>query len=183
MVEVWKPIAGYEGLYEVSNMGRVRSVDRFIEREGKGVVLFSGMLMVSRINKQGYCRIGLSDAKHKKKSIFVHRLVARAFPEICGEWFDGCVINHKDENPLNNVATNLEVCTQKHNCNYGNRNEKLAKHFEKPIKQIKDGIILKIWESGSDIQRKTGMNRRNIQKACNNDYGYKEPYGYKWEWA
>ena len=182
MEEIWKPVVGYEGLYEVSNLGKVRSVDREIVRKGKGKVIFKGKLMKQRLNKQGYWRICLHDKNHYPKYLFVHRLVAFAFvynpkPE------EYTLINHKDQNPKNNVWHNLEWCDEKYNSKYEDRNERLDKHFEKRIKQIKNGVVVKIWKSGSCIQDETGWNRRNIKKCCNKDYGYKTSHGFQWEWA
>lgn len=180
MDEIWKDIEGYEGLYQVSNFGRVRSLDRYIEREGKGVVLFKGAIMKQRLNAQGYWRVALHNKHHESKGWFVHRLVALAFID---NPLELPIINHKDQNPKNNRVENLEWCNQKYNCNYADRNERLASHFEKPIKQTKNGNVVKMWKSGTEIERQTGWARRNIQRVCNREYGYKSAYGFQWEWA
>jgi hypothetical protein len=99
--EIWKPVVGYEGLYEVSNMGRVRKLVR--------------VPMKPKAEKYGYQRIGLyKDGKHKQ--FLVHRLVAEAFIDNPN---DLPIINHKDECPSNNAVENLEWCTYKYNANYG----------------------------------------------------------------
>lgn len=180
--EIWRAVKDYEGLYEVSNLGRVRSVDRKIVRKGKGNVVFQGKIMKQRLNRQGYWRVSLHNKNHSQKTLFVHRLVAFAF--VCNDKPEEyTIINHKDQNPKNNVWYNLEWCDHKYNSNYADRNDKLAQHFEKPIKQIKNGVVVKIWKSGTYIQKETGFNRRNIQKCCNKDYGFKTCHGYQWEWA
>ena len=106
--EIWKPVAGYEGLYEVSNRGRVRRLCWKI---------------VKPRNQNGeYQRIGLSK-NGEEKQYLVHRLVAEAFIPNPGGY---PIINHKDEIPKNNRVENLEWCDPKHNANWGSRNAKLS---------------------------------------------------------
>lgn len=104
--EVWKPIKGYGGLYEVSNLGRVR---KRVWKEVKGTDFCNGYRRVN-LNKDG-----------EQKSMLVHRLVAEAFiPNPEGY----PIINHIDECPSNNHADNLEWCDQKHNMNCGTVRQK-----------------------------------------------------------
>ena len=119
MIEQWRNIKEYEGFYQVSNIGRVRSVDRFVDTNIKYVTkrLHSGKVLKPSYNSLGYAVVNLSK-NGKGKHYLVHRLVGMAFQDICGEWFEGAVINHKDETPSNNIANNLEWCTQKYNMNY-----------------------------------------------------------------
>ena len=112
MNEIWKNIAGYEGLYEVSSFGRVRSL-----RFGKTKILKPGK------NKKGYLRVSLCK-NGKQKTFFVHRLVAQAFLENPQNLPQ---INHKDENKQNNRLENLEWCSCDYNNNYGTRNERAGK--------------------------------------------------------
>ena len=104
-MEKWKHIAGYEGLYLVSNLGRVRNAEKVLK---------------PTLNSKGYERVGL----HKNgrlKTVYVHRLVAEAFvpnPEKLPQ------VNHKDENKRNNHADNLEWCTPLYNNTYGKKNER-----------------------------------------------------------
>lgn len=114
--EIWKDIEGYEGLYQVSNLGRVRSFDR-IDRLGR---LRPGVILRPLMNTYGYIQVSFCK-EGKEKKLQVHRLVAQAFipnPEGLPQ------INHKDENPKNNRVDNLEWCDGKYNCNYGTRNER-----------------------------------------------------------
>lgn len=118
--EMWKPVQGYENLYEVSNLGRVR---KKVWQEIKGGD-FNG----------GYRRLCLHK-DGKQKSVFVHRLVAEAFiPNPNGY----PIINHKDECPSNNHVDNLEWCDQKHNMNWGTVNERKAQNSSnrKPVMSI-----------------------------------------------
>lgn len=115
--QIWKDIPGYEGKYQVSNTGRVRSLN--YRRTGK-----TKMLKQS-INKHGYKIIMLSK-NGKCKTWQVHRLVALVFIPNPNNY---PVINHKDENPSNNTVWNLEWCTQEYNINYGTRNEKASNNM------------------------------------------------------
>lgn len=104
MFEIWRPVFEYEKLYEVSNYGRIKNS-------------VTGKILKPIERPNGYYQVSLCK-DGKPKSHKVHRTVARAFPEICGEWFEGCDVNHKDENKKNNCALNLEVCSHRDNCLY-----------------------------------------------------------------
>lgn len=104
MKEEFRPIKGYEGLYEVSNLGNVRNVK-------------TGRILKSFDNKRGYLTIRLSK-NGKSSKFYIHRLVAEAFISNPNNY---PVINHKDEIKTNNSIDNLEWCTQKYNINYGTR--------------------------------------------------------------
>ena len=108
--EVWKPVEGYEGLYEVSNLGRVRKIEY--------------RLLKSKSQNGGYQRIGLSK-DGKQKQFLVHRLVAEAFIPNPGKL---PIINHRDERPWNNRMENLEWCTHKHNANWGTAPQRVSEH-------------------------------------------------------
>ena len=114
MIEEWRPVVGYEGLYEVSNTGQVRSLDRFYYRLHKGKVLSPTK------DRYGYLTVTLN-CNGKSKTIKIHRLVAQAFlpnPDNLPQ------VNHKDEDKTNNNVTNLEWCTAKYNVNFGTRQER-----------------------------------------------------------
>lgn len=119
--EEWRPVCGYEGLYEVSSLGRVRSVDRHIISADGREYDRKGVLMKLRIDKGGYVKVGLRHTTQQKQ-YSVHRLVAQAFIPNPGNLPQ---INHKDENPTNNRVDNLEWCTAEYNINYGLHNEKV----------------------------------------------------------
>ena len=117
MIEEWRPIPGYEGLYEVSNTGRVRSLDKYDSMNrflrGRILRLFTDGL--------GYLRAQLY-SNSKRKSFLVHRLVAQAFipnPDNLPQ------VNHRDENPSNDSVDNLEWCDGKYNVNYGTRIDRI----------------------------------------------------------
>lgn len=123
MREQWKDIKGYEGLYEVSNYGNVRSLDRTIKR-GQGHMTIKGCILIPFYEeKKGYYQVALAkDGKVKKYRI--HRLVAVAFLKNPYNYTD---VNHKDEVKTNNNVDNLEWCTRKYNNNYGTKPERIRK--------------------------------------------------------
>ena len=130
MEEVWKDVVGYEGLYQVSSLGQVRSCERIVKRKDYGDVLRPQQILKQYDNGTGYLRVVLYNNEHKSKKLYVHRLVADVFVK---NPFGLPNINHKDENKYNNNASNLEWCTQKYNINYGTRTEKMRKTSGKPV--------------------------------------------------
>lgn len=109
--EVWRDIKGYEGYYQVSNLGEIRSLPRYRIENGEKKYLMKGIILKQSITSTGYKKVELM-VDGDKKSCKVHRLVAEAF---LINTFDKPYVNHKDGNPLNNVVDNLEWCTQAEN--------------------------------------------------------------------
>ena len=109
----WKDIPGYEGLYQVSNLGEIKSLN--YRNTGKEKIL----KLIK--DKKGYFHVNLYK-NGKLKNLQVHRLVAMAFIPNHNNYNQ---VNHKDENTSNNAVENLEWCTAKYNSNYGNRNKKI----------------------------------------------------------
>ena len=132
--EIWKPVPGFEGYYEVSNMGRVKSLSRVVNAKshGKPIKRNTGDRIIKggRTGRAGcgYLRVTLCNGKEYKDFI-LHRLVAQVF--IPNPNNLPC-INHKDENPANNCVDNLEWCTHAYNDNYGHRNENISKGKDNP---------------------------------------------------
>ena len=126
--EIWKPIPEYEGIYEVSNLGNVRSVDRYLDCKIKNVNkhLWKGRIISQQKRKDGRLTVALY-SHSKRKRMLVHRVVADAFIPNPNNY--PC-INHKDENPANNKVENLEWCTYKYNNNYGTFAERRRKTME-----------------------------------------------------
>lgn len=108
--EEWREIEGFPS-YEVSSQGRVRSLDRMVNNSNGGVRKVAGRVLKLHKFPTGYTSVQLND----KKTHLVHRLVGRAFPEICGEWFEGCEIDHKNTVRDDNRAENLKVCSRHEN--------------------------------------------------------------------
>ena len=109
--EIWKDIPEYEGVYQVSNLGRIRSLDREITYANRKTGLYKGRIMKLKMSKYGYVVFHFS-VDNKKKAISVHRLVAETF--IPNPDNKPCV-NHIDCNRANNKVSNLEWCTHKEN--------------------------------------------------------------------
>lgn len=104
MKEIWKDIKDYEGFYQCSNTGKIRSLDRYvIEKSGKKQFR-SGQIIVPRLNKNGYLQFALNKDS-KRKMAYVHIIVANTFID---NPFDLKTVNHKDGNKLNNSIENLE---------------------------------------------------------------------------
>jgi hypothetical protein len=115
-MEIWKDVAGYEGLYQVSNFGRVKSLERKVKqgKYGNLRVVAEKVLRVSD-NGNGYLQVCLR-RNNKREQRYIHRLVAQHFVENKNQ---GCnVVNHKDHDTKNNKASNLEWVTQKDNVLY-----------------------------------------------------------------
>ena len=114
--EVWVAVKGFEGLYEVSDQGRVRSLDRVIvRRDGTSYIKHGQMLTLTPNTKKGYLRVALSKGHKQYKHFEVHRLVALHFVE---GYQPGLVVNHKNEIKTDNRAVNLEWCTYQYNLTY-----------------------------------------------------------------
>lgn len=127
--EIWKDIKGYEGLYQVSNLGRVKSLDKKIDDyRGKEVRLIKGKIMNTTDNGHNYLIISLTKNKHRK-NFYVHRLVAQHFIENPNGYSE---VNHKDYNKQNNVTDNLEWCDRKYNTNYSRENMKKQHNCKLP---------------------------------------------------
>ena len=175
--EVWSPVKGYEGLYEVSSMGRVKSLN--YNKTGKE------RMRVLTMNKDGYYRVILYK-NGKAKWHQVHRLVAAAFlknddPEHKTQ------INHISEfEKENNHYSNLSWMTPKENVNYGTRNERVAEKMtngklsNKVYQFTLDGKFIKEWPSTNEVERQLGYGQGNISKCCLEKY--KTAYGYKWSY-
>lgn len=138
-IEEWRDIVGYEGLYQVSNLGRVKSLDCYLNDNG-GLRYRKGCILKQRENKSEYKMVMFSkNQKHTHKS--VHRLVAMAFPDLVewteeakGKEFDEIQVNHKNECKWDNAVWNLEWCTGKYNANYGTRNKRVGEKVSKALK-------------------------------------------------
>lgn len=120
-MEIWKDITDYKGLYQISTLGRVRSVDRMRKSKHHGVSKVKGRILTPLI-QDGYYLVTLCK-DNKMKHFRIHRLVAEAFITNPNNF---PFINHIDEDKSNNKVENLEWCTREYNNNYGHRNEKIS---------------------------------------------------------
>lgn len=152
--EIWKDVVGWEGLYQVSSFGRVKS---FRKKEPH--------LLSTCVGTHGYCVVLLHDGKGQRKNERVHRLVAQAFIPNPNNY---PYINHKDEDKTNNQVENLEWCTAKYNTNYGTCIERIsAKNNKKPISKYDlEGNLICEYKSIAEAERNEGIDHANICICC-----------------
>lgn len=181
--EIWKDIAGYEGIYQASNAGRIRSLDRVVKLSDGKRQYRQGIVLKQRKSTKGYKVVHLSKNGISKNK-FVHVLVLESFFERPNGLTQ---INHKDENKSNNNLNNLEYCDAIYNQNYGScsKNKSIAtindKKKSKPVVQLsKNGTIIKVYPSLREVERSNGFQHGHIRDACNGKLH--TAYGYKWIW-
>lgn len=159
MNERWVKIPGYEGLYEVSNMSRIKSVDRCFVRNGVTVYL-KGQLLKQHLSKRGYWCVKLSNGG-KTKTKTVHRFVGlfiknpQSLPDI----------NHKDGNKTNNHIDNLEWCNHTQNMQHAIKNgliNRLSGEDNKLTKKIKDKETGKVYPTIRHAVNEIGINRNTL---------------------
>ena len=176
MEEVWKDVIGYEGLYQVSNLGRVKSLER-VRWNGRTWCKLKGCILAQRKSNAGYLIVNLrKDNKHYGGS--VHRLVAMAFiPNSEGK----PEVDHIDTNPLNNCVANLRWVTRKENSN----NPLTLQHHprtntnHKPVVQLTmDGKYIRAWDSARVVEKELGIFGTNVCKVIRGLHGHAG--GYKW---
>jgi len=196
MNEVWKDVEGYEGLYQISNLGQVKSLDKQISSPNGGILFYPERIMAQRKGNSGYFQVILRK-DGTRKNCTVHRLVALAFIPKNSE---NLVVNHKDENKENNCANNLEWITQGENLEYNGLRKKniartdyiartnktdYASMGEKrkiPINQFdRLGNFLRSWNSAKDAAAKLGKSRGTITNCCKGNLN--SAYGYVWRYA
>lgn len=157
--EVWKDIPGYEGIYMVSNYGRILSV----ERKDKNGYRRGSRILIAHKSNRGYKHLGLSK-DNKVVQFLVHTLVAMAFLE---NPYNLPIVNHKDENPSNNFYKNLEWCSYKYNINYGSHNEKSAKSTSREVLQYDlEGNFIREYYSVGHAAKINGLNKKQILRCC-----------------
>ena len=151
LFEIWKDVKGYEGKYQVSSFGRVKSFAR------------NGRILKPALNKNGYLLVNLWNNNHSK-SFYVHRLVAEAFiPNPLNLRF----VNHKDECKTNNFVENLEWCTKDYNESYGTRNQRISEKHNVAVEQYDlEGNLIKVFESQSIAAKELGTYQGNISACC-----------------
>jgi hypothetical protein len=172
-MESWRPVVGYEGLYEVSDLGRVRSVDRYVPVRNGGQRFYRSKILREQDNGIGYRYVALSDARGRRNH-YVHRLVLEAFRGSCPPGKEACHFPNDDKS--HNVLTNLLWGTREDNIqqakdagaflgskNLGSKNGN-AKLNEQEVIEVRiassDGI------SDSDLADAYGVASRTIRNIC-----------------
>jgi hypothetical protein len=181
-MEKWKDVIGYEGLYEVSNIGNVRSKGNGNSTNPNHCV---AKPITLRLKGAGYHQVKLFK-NGTRRYYMVHRLVGFAFmPNPKGK----TQINHKDGNKINNCVSNLEWATPsenvKHSFDTGLNAKLKGKDNPQSISILQldlSGNVIKEWGSIKQVLREKGFNTIGIIKCCKKEKRYKTAYGYKWEY-
>ena len=201
--EIWKDVKDYEGLYQVSNLGNVKSLYDASHKK------YRELIMKPSMNSWGYLQIGLCK-NGKQKPTRINRLVAIAFELPIPEHLrhipiERLEVNHKDEDKTNNCVWNLEWCNSKYNSNYGTRNKRISDALKgvpkteetkrklseshingkcsKPVLQLDKNTLEVImeWPSLAEVQRQLGFAKAHICNCCNGRYN--QSHGFKWRYA
>ena len=184
-MEIWKDIEGFEGRYQISNLGNVMSLNYMANGYAA--------LLTPKINNKGYAWVELFKDK-KRKPMLIHRLVAQAFIENPN---NHPFVNHKDENPQNNRVDNLEWCTHIYNVHYSlrlhpERNKWCADRkprrcgaykYSKKVRQIdiSSGEVVCEYPYLAEVRRTLNKNESSIRECCLGKR--KTAYGYRWEFC
>ena len=179
--EIWKPVVGYEGIYEVSSLGRVKSCERTIIRSNGREINFPDKIMKPSINHKGYEIIDLRN-KGNRQGGFVHRLVGKAFID---NPLNKEQINHKNGNKTDNRVQNLEWVTNQENMAHsykslGRTNKEASESRKRVVEQLSDDLsVISVFSSIQEAFDKTGIN--NISAVCR---GIRpNAGGYKWRYS
>ena len=183
IVEEWRPVVGYEGLYEVSDWGNVRSLDVYLPSKGGSVALRRGRLMKQYLDKDGYCRVGIHK-NGKERTVGVHQLVALAFipnPDNLP------VIDHIDGHRDNNVVGNLRwfTVTLNNSTEQARRKKSQGAYRRRDNKKIiyqytLDGELVAEYESTMEAERVNGYGRSALSRCALGKQA--TAYGYVWKY-
>lgn len=197
MEEKWKDIRGYEGYYQISNLGRVKSLDRAVVYSDGRVRKFPGKIMaLTDISNAGYIVVSLQKNNIREK-FTIHKLVASHF---CPNPDNKPIVNHLDENKLNNRSDNLCWATYTENLMW---NDSRAKRPYNPTTKNKEALkrlwnknkkpvvqydlnhnLIAIYPSAHEATESLGLlpyTKRNIQQVC--EGRQRTAYGYIWEYS
>lgn len=169
--EIWKDIPNYEGLYQASNLGNIKSLERYNYKGHHNLE----KILKPTLCKNGYLYVNLCKSK-KTKIIQVHKLIAITFLKNPNNYL---CINHIDGNKTNNLVYNLEYCTYSHN-----EKEAYRLGLKKTIptnQYYLDGTFIKTWKSREEIKKELGLNPSDIWRVCKGQR--KTCGGYIWKYA
>lgn len=176
--ELWRDVVGYEGYYQVSNLGRVRSVDRWVDVTEKGTTyrrFYPGRILAQGKHRGGYVFANLS-VNQKRKERTIHRMVAEAFlsnPNNCG------FVNHKDGDKKNNCVENLEWCTEQENMrHYLYVLGGIAKRASRPVVCIETGDVFRSIAEAAKFANVSRASISHVLGGLTHTSG-----GYTWRYA
>lgn len=174
--EIWKDIPGYEGFYQASNYGRIRSLDREVRHNYGGIAVKKGKILTPSLQRNGYLTYTLTKKNHSQSTQKGHRLVWSAFH---GPIPEGMQINHINEDKTDNRLENLNLLTPKENHNWGTHNERVGKGHEKAVLQ-KDlsGNIVGDFKSINLAAETLGVSQSLVSMYLS---GRRKQEGYVWE--
>lgn len=192
MEEEWKDIIGFEGKYQISNLGRVKSLERVTtyKNTNQTGLKFTGVKYCNERILKTYIYGRYEHVSLKKGCKYfnytVHRLVAEYFIPNPNNYD---IVNHKDENKMNNRADNLEWCTQKYNLNYGTRNERIAAklkdhhmYYIPVLCYDLNNNFIKKYESAVAAGNELGISASGITACCRLYKGRASAAGFKWKY-
>lgn len=173
-MEVWKDVQGYEGKYQVSNTGNVRSLSYM--RTGK----VHELRQINDIG--GYKKVHLVGQNGDSRNVFVHVLVAKAF--VPGEKA-GFEVNHIDFDKANNNSENLEWVSHAENIMHSHKAQRRKIPYRgKSVRQYsKEGVFIKEYDSANQAANESGAKESNIIACCRKKIGFKSAGGYLWEYG
>lgn len=188
MEEIWKDIPNYEGLYQASTLGRIKSLGRTV-LENPSIKFpngrqhkFPSKILVQTLGTNGYLNVGLYSLNKKRNKFSVHRLIANSFLVMKNA---KNIVNHKDENKLNNKVDNLEWCDYQYNLSYGDRINKYRNTRGTKVDRLTlDGEYLDTWQSINHAAEQIYNNRNkeiDILKNCRGKSKY--VLNYKWRFS
>lgn len=196
MKEIWKDIVGFEGLYQISNLGMVKSVERYVDRNGRPMRVRERILKPSVANN-GYLIVNLNNQGFTTK--YIHRLVAEHFIENPNPEVFTCV-EHINACKMDNVLENLRWCSYIMNNNNpitrqrmsdGSKGhapsplarQRLIEQNSKSVCQLSlSGELVKVWPSPQSVSRELGVCVQTIYRCCNHPDRGKTAGGYKWRY-
>ena len=181
MEEIWKDIPEYEGLYQASNFGKIKSIKRehYIPSLNKIIFIDNNKILKPAISKDGYKTVVLTKNK-KRKTYKVHKLIALTF---ISQKDDKLQVNHKDGNKLNNNVENLEWCNNSENIKhaYDNKLIDITKKYKKVNQYDLNGNFIKQWVSMKEAGEKLNICSQNISMCCRGVR--KKTYNCLWRYA
>lgn len=176
--EIWKEIPGYKGLYEVSNYGQIKSIER-LEKCGNKTRIRKARILKQSL-RRGYLFVSLCK-NGRKENVVIHRIVSLLFipnPNNMSE------VDHIDGNKINNKVSNLRWVTAKQNSNNLKAPNTIGKKLNKGGKAVLQfdlsGNFIKEWVTAMEVERSLGFGRSSISNCCNGVL--KTAFGFKWEY-